>query len=127
MNERSKSICIFDDDEDILAICSYILSSRGWEVHTFPDCDRIIERLESFPPDIILMDNWIPPQGGIVSTRLIRQNEKFGRLPVIYFSANSDIKSLAKEAGADHYIAKPFDVGNFEKTILEWMRPSENT
>ncbi len=120
MNEKSKSISIFDDDEDILSICSYFLKSRGWSVNSFPNVDNVIERLESSPPDIVLMDNWIPPVGGIVSTQLIKQSEKFRDLPVIYFSANSDIASLAEQAGADHFIAKPFDLDSFEKSIRQW-------
>lgn len=37
-----KKIIIFDDDQDILDICAYVLEEMGWEVHVFPNCDNLI-------------------------------------------------------------------------------------
>ncbi|RZJ89894.1 MAG: hypothetical protein EOO20_09735 [Chryseobacterium sp.] len=43
MNKDPKKIIIFDDDEDILSICSYILEEQGWDVKTFTDCKEGME------------------------------------------------------------------------------------
>ena len=82
----AKRILIFDDDTDILSICSYILEEQGWEVHTRTHCNNIIETLEEVQPNVILMDNWIPDTGGIVATQLIKEHDEFKAIPVIYFS-----------------------------------------
>ncbi|MEO5685519.1 MAG: response regulator [Chitinophagaceae bacterium] len=119
MEQRKKTLVIFDDDEDILSICSYIMKARGWTVHTFVDCNNVVERLLPLNPDVVLMDNWIPDEGGIVATQAIRNSTMFKDLPVIYFSANSDIKSLAEQAGADSFIAKPFNLDTLEKQIAQ--------
>ena len=68
-------------------------------------------------PDVILMDNWIPDSGGIVASRTIKSNEELQHIPIVYFSANNDIKALAQEAGADAFLAKPFDLEELEKII----------
>lgn len=117
MNKTGKKIIIFDDDEDILSICSYILEEQGWVVHTFTNCNQIVERVSGILPDVILMDNWIPDEGGIMATQALKTNETLKNIPVIYFSANSDIQLLADHAGAESYLAKPFDLEELERVI----------
>ncbi|AMR30985.1 response regulator receiver protein [Mucilaginibacter sp. PAMC 26640] len=117
MNKVPKKIIIFDDDEDILSICSYILEEQGWEVSTFTDCNDIIEKVSGIMPDVILMDNWIPDAGGIVATQTLKKDDKLKNIPVVYFSANSDIQLLADHAGAETYLAKPFDLEELERVI----------
>jgi DNA-binding response OmpR family regulator len=117
MSDKTKKIIIFDDDEDILSICSYILEEQGWEVHTFTDCNDIIEKVVGILPDVILMDNWIPDAGGIIATQTLKKEETLKSIPVIYFSANSDIQLLADHAGAESYLAKPFDLEELERVI----------
>lgn len=112
-----KRILICDDDSDILSICQFILGEIGLEVHTRTDCNNIISVVNEVRPDVILMDNWIPDTGGIIATRTLKQHPEFKKIPVIYFSANTDIKLLAIEAGADSYLAKPFDISDLEKAI----------
>lgn len=117
MKKPNKKIIIFDDDEDILSICSYILEEQGWEVHTYTDCNNITEKVLSILPDVILMDNWIPDAGGIIATQTLKKSDALKNIPVVYFSANSDIQILADHAGAQTYLAKPFDLEELERVI----------
>ncbi len=117
MSTPDKKIVIFDDDEDILSICSFILEEQGWKVYAFTDCNNIIEKVSSIMPDAILMDNWIPDDGGIIATQTLKKDEELKKIPVIYFSANSDIEILANHAGAQTYLAKPFDLEELERVI----------
>lgn len=112
-----KKIVIFDDDEDILSICSYVLEEQGWEVYTFTDCNNVTDKVSGIFPDVILMDNWIPDAGGIIATQTLKKVEKLKNIPVVYFSANSDIQLLANHAGAETYLAKPFDLQDLERVI----------
>lgn len=117
MSSTAKRIAIFDDDEDILSICSYILEEQGWEVYTFTDCNEITDKVSRVLPDVILMDNWIPDDGGITATKTIKGTKALHHIPIIYFSANSDIQSLASQAGAETFLAKPFDLEELEQVI----------
>ena len=112
-----KRILICDDDEDILSICTYILEENGWEVHTRNHCKNIVETVQEIMPDIILMDNWIPDMGGIKATQAIKGKTELNHIPIIYFSANNDVKALARLAGADNFLAKPFDIDELEKIV----------
>lgn len=118
----SKRILICDDDGDILSICEYILKEMGWEVSTRTNCNEILNAVMEVKPDIILMDNWIPDCGGIIATQILKSHPEIRRIPIIYFSANNDIKKLAKEAGADTFLAKPFDIKELEDIVCEAAR-----
>jgi DNA-binding response OmpR family regulator len=117
MNGPGKKIIIFDDDEDILSICTYILEEQGWDVHTYTNCNDIVSKVSDISPDVILMDNWIPDEGGIIATQALKNHQELKNIPVIYFSANSDIQLLADHAGAESYLAKPFDLEELERVI----------
>ncbi|MET1055737.1 MAG: response regulator [Pedobacter sp.] len=117
MESLNKKVIIFDDDEDILSICTYILEEQNWQVQTYTDTKDIVERVASFKPAIIFMDNWIPDEGGIVATQILKGNADVKNTPVIYFSANTDIESLAAKAGANAYLAKPFELDDLEIVI----------
>jgi len=117
MNGPGKKIIIFDDDEDILSICTYILEEQGWDVRTYTNCNNIVDKVTEVAPNVILMDNWIPDEGGIIATQALKNNNELKNIPVIYFSANSDIQLLADHAGAESYLAKPFDLEELERVI----------
>lgn len=114
---QNRKIIIFDDDEDILSICTYVLEEQGWEVHTFTNCNSVTERVAEITPSVILMDNRIPDSGGIEATQKLKNSASLKDIPVVYFSADSDIQSLATHAGAEAFLAKPFDLGELENII----------
>ncbi len=114
MDNTEKKIVIFDD---VLSICSFILEEQGWKVFAYTDCNKIVEKVSTILPDVILMDNWIPDDGGIIATQTLKKTDDLKNIPVIYFSANSDIELLANHAGAETYLAKPFDLEDLERTI----------
>lgn len=114
-----KKVMIYDDDTDLLEVCSLILQSRNFEVITKDKCTTILNDIERYQPDVILMDNWIPDIGGIRATRLIKESDQFQHIPVIFFSANNDVNIMAADAGAEHYLQKPFDIEELENIVVK--------
>ncbi len=113
----NKKVFVFDDNADILELCTIILEDAGYEIKTSSTSNNIIDQVLSYIPDIIFMDNWLPDVGGIDATRELKQHATLKNIPVIYFSANNDVKSLAEQAGADGYLSKPFDIEELENII----------
>lgn len=118
----NKKILIFEDDISILEIVTIILEDAGYAVETSQTSHDIIERVATIKPDLILMDNWIPNIGGKEATKLLKRDLTFGHIPVIYITANSDIAELAKDAGADDFLAKPFDLDDLEKIVAKYLK-----
>ncbi len=119
MPETSKRtrILLFDDEADIRELCTLILTSRGYSVATCASSQDVLSAVNDVHPDLIFMDNWIPGVGGIEATRRIKAHPDFHAIPVVLLSANAELSFLARQAGADAYLPKPFDIVDLEAII----------
>lgn len=118
---NNKKVFVFDDNTDILELCTIILEDAGYDIKTSSTSNNIIDQVMGYTPDIIFMDNWLPDVGGIDATRELKAHGELKHIPVIYFSANNDVKSLAEQAGADGYLSKPFDIQELEDIIIKHL------
>ncbi|TCC93851.1 response regulator [Pedobacter frigiditerrae] len=112
-----KKVFIFDDNNDILELCTLILEDAGYEIKTSATSNNIVEQVSAYMPDLIFMDNWLPDVGGIEATQELKSHPDLKHIPVIYFSANNDVSALATKAGADSFLAKPFDIHALEEIV----------
>ncbi len=119
---KDKKVFIFDDNQELLELCTIILEDLGCVIKTSASAENVEHQLLDFMPDIILMDNWIPGLSGIEATQMIKKHALLKHIPVIYFSANSNIQDLAAQAGADDVLAKPFDIASLENIVKKYIR-----
>ena len=119
-----KRVLILDDDLDILQICSIVLRKKGFDVSTLNSSTQVLEKVRAYRPDVILMDNWIPGPGGIESTKMLKSQQDLQYIPVIFFSANSNVTQLASEAKADYCLRKPFDIAELEDIVNQAITES---
>jgi len=119
----NKRVLILDDDLDILQICTIVLRKKGFDVQTLNSSNQVVNQVMAYRPDVILMDNWIPGPGGIEATRLLKGAPETQDIPVIFFSANSNVTQLAREAHADYFLQKPFDITELEATVQMALAP----
>lgn len=117
----TKKVFIFDDNTDILDLCTLILEDAGYEIKTSATSNDIVDQVAGYMPDLIFMDNWLPDVGGIEATQELKNHPDLKHIPVIYFSANNDVKDLAKKAGADSYLSKPFDIQDLEAIVNNYI------
>ncbi|MBI3882657.1 MAG: response regulator [Sphingobacteriales bacterium] len=110
-------ILIYDDDVDILEVSSAILRMRDFDVLCKDNCKNVITDIVAYKPDVILMDNWLPDIGGVKAIQLIKSNDELKDIPVVFFSANSHVEQLAKEAGANYMLPKPFELNALVEVI----------
>ena len=114
---ETQTVYIFDDDPDILFICEVVLRNKGYTVHTSSNCNDIVNKVKEAGADIILLDNKIPPEGGIMAARQVLKNVMTRQIPIVYFSANTQVEQLSIEAGAKYFIQKPFEINELEAII----------
>lgn len=117
-----KKILIFDDDPYVLEIYSIVLEDLGYTINQSSTSHDVLEKVATYQPDLILMDNWIPEIGGIAATQLLKTHPKFSNIPVVLVSANSEIETLAKRALADAFLPKPFDLDKLEQLIADLLK-----
>lgn len=123
-----KLVLVCDDDRPILEVTRTILEDRDFKVIISLDCENIVEKAIQHKPDLILMDVWLPENGGDQATIELKSDPATRHIPVLLFSAVNDLDSIAKNCGADGFINKPFELEelidrveqhlNLEKPIL---------
>lgn len=116
-NSSDQCILIYEDDQEIMLLCKTILKKDKYRVETRSRIDDVIGDIDALKPDLILMDLWIPEIGGEKATALIKENSATSNIPVLLFSANTDIKEICKKVNADGYIQKPFDISTLKAII----------
>lgn len=121
MTEEKKRILVADDDPSILDVLQIMLAEvGGYHVETSTNGKSVLE-LEDNLPDLILLDLWMSGMDGREICEKLKSDEKTKNVPVIIFSANRDIQTIAKTAGADDYIAKPFQMNELLEKVKNCM------
>ena len=116
-SKPDKCILIYEDDPEILLLCRTILIKNKYRVETQSKCEDVLADIDQFQPNLILMDLWIPEIGGEKATSIIKENPTTRHIPVLLFSANSNIKEICKKINADGYVEKPFDINTLKEKI----------
>lgn len=107
-----KKVLVVDDDEEIVGFAEMVLRDAGYEVYTAYDGHAGLELARSARPDLVLLDLAMPIMHGYEVCHAIRADSSMNDIKIVVTSGKSypvDIKN-AKEAGADHYMVKPFGV-----------------
>lgn len=112
-----KTILIADDDEGILDATQAILEFEGYQVNITVDGSAIF-RMNGNLPDLLLLDIWMSGQDGTDICRQLKSNHQTKGLPVLMISASRDIEQYAMDAGADDFLAKPYEMDE----LLEKVR-----
>jgi len=111
-------IWVVDDDESIRWVLEKGLTERGITVQTFDSANKVIEKLETENPQLILTDIRMPGKSGI--DLLDQVKELRPEIPVIVMTAHSDLESAVEsyEHGAWEYLPKPFDIEEAISMVL---------
>ena len=109
MNNKPKKILVADDDPSILEVIELMLTEEGYEVITAVDGEAIYKMEKDFP-DLMLLDIWMSGMDGRDICRHVKSQELTKDIPIIMVSANKDTETISKEAGADDFLAKPFEM-----------------
>ena len=107
---NSKKIIVCDDDQGILDVLQMLLETEGFTVFTEINSTNLIKQIQNNAPDLILLDLWMPLLSGDQVLKIIRTTDGIKDLPVIVLSASVDGSDIASDAGANDFVAKPFDL-----------------
>ncbi len=106
----SIKILVVDDIPSNLEVVTEILSFADYTVATAISGKRALKRLETYRPNLILLDVQMPGVDGFEVCRRIKANPETADVPIIFITALSDTKSIVKgfSLGAVDYVSKPF-------------------
>ncbi len=114
-----KKVLVADDDPAILEAITLILEDSGYDVKT--TVNGYTEKLaQKYLPDLILLDLWMAGVNGSNICKGLKSNTLTRHIPIIMISANKDTQRIAEEAGADGFLAKPFDMKDLLSTVATY-------
>ena len=106
-------ILIIDDDKDLLDITQALLAKQGFVVETNLNWDDALKKIETFEPQLILLDVFLNGVDGLDICKQLKSMPHTKHIPVLIFSAYPRVaESVIYEYGADDFIAKPFEVND---------------
>jgi DNA-binding response OmpR family regulator len=106
--QNTIEIIVIEDEEDILELIEYHLSSEGYAVTGFLSTENVEQFLEEETPSLMIVDRNLP---GMEGSEFVTYLRDIGySIPVIFLTAKDKESDLEEgfDAGADDYITKPF-------------------
>lgn len=116
-----QKILIVDDEIPICNLLKVALSSEGYEIMTANDGRDALKKIETWKPDLLILDVMLPEINGFDICRKVTADNP---IPVIMLTAKSDLvdKVLGLELGADDYITKPFHTRELTARVKALLR-----
>jgi DNA-binding response OmpR family regulator len=121
MQNIPKRILIVDDEPDILEFLQVILEEEGFTVVTSDKGDYLEQLHNGGLPHLILVDVLLSGKDGREIVKYLKSQEETKAIPIIMFSAHPSAERMARQAGADDFLAKPFDIDVFLTKIRKYL------
>ena len=111
LNEKNK-ILIVEDEQDIRNLLIFNLQKEGFKVESADNGDSALSLIRKNNFDLILLDLMLPGIGGFDLTRILKNDKKTSKTPILILTAKGEESDIIKglELGADDYMTKPFSI-----------------
>jgi DNA-binding response OmpR family regulator len=113
----AKKILVVDDEPEVRQLMEHFLTDRGYEVRIVENGRLALEALDTFTPDVVLLDMHMPEMDGLETLKHL--GARAPSLPVIMITVNEDIETTSRllQLGAADYVPKPFNLEYLEQSI----------
>ena len=118
-------ILVADDDPAIVDAVQMMLELEGYDVDTTTNGETIY-KMEAQYPDLLLLDIWMSGQDGREICKYLKNEPHTEHIPIIMISASRDVMDSAKKAGADDFIAKPFEMNELLAKVAHYVEKKQN-
>ena len=104
-------VMVVDDTQTARDVLTRLLRREGFETRTAGSAAEVLAGLAQTPPDIMLLDITMPEMDGLTLLEILHNHPRWGRLPVIMFSALDGCPFIerAERLGAKAYCVKGRD------------------
>jgi DNA-binding response OmpR family regulator len=127
----TKKVLIADDEPNIVTSLEYLMQKKGFEVKIARNGDEALALVESFLPDVVLLDVMMPRKSGYEVCQQIRERPDWQHIKVVMLSAKGREAEVNKglSLGADSYVTKPFSnqelIAKIEGLLADGANPGE--
>ena len=130
--QEKHRVLVVEDSRVAVALIQRTLAQHGIDSHAIRDPGTLFDVLESYRPDLVLMDMFMPRFNGVEATRVLRQMSAYSTMPIVYLSGASDVgmQVEALRLGGDQFLTKPFNpvlLAAVVKTKIERFRETQRS
>ena len=118
------TVLVADDDADIVRFVEVNLLLEGFQVVTARDGQEALTKALEIEPDVVLLDVLMPRIDGYTVCARLRADHRGAAIRVILLTANfiTADQEIARRAGADDFVVKPFDPSELMARVKELVR-----
>lgn len=122
-DERHR-VLVVDDSKSLSMLLAQILNNVGIETKISNDPMDVLKKMEAFHPDLILMDVHMPECTGLELASVIRQQQAYVGIPIVYLSgeANMNKKLAAMSLGGDDFLTKPIQPDHLVSSVVSRLK-----
>jgi DNA-binding response OmpR family regulator len=119
VSDTSATILVVDDNPDALFMLHRLLGRQGYRVRTAAGGRAALMVLAAELVDVIVLDVMMPDMNGLAVCRVLRQDPRLSRIPVILLTASdeADTRIAAMSLGVSEFVTKPVDTRDFGARI----------
>ena len=105
-----KRVLIAEDEPAIVISLDFLMRKNGFETDIARDGEEALAKVDSFRPDLVLLDLMLPFRSGLDVCRALRSDPGLAQLKVIMLTAKGGVAEQQRglASGADAYLVKPF-------------------
>ncbi len=124
MQDEAPLVLVVEDEPQMCTLLQDLLEPAGYRVECATDARSGLARIAAGGVDLVLLDRMLPGGDGLELCRQVRARETDLYLPMLMMTALSgrDARLEGFAAGADDYIAKPFDTQDLLDRVGVWAR-----
>ena len=113
---------VVEDDDGVRESLRRALTLEGWEVLLAQDGSNGLFKAQAEHPDVVVLDIGLPDMDGLAVCRALRHDGN--RTPILMLTAREAVSDriAGLDAGADDYLAKPYDVGELQARLRALIR-----
>jgi len=120
-SKRKLKVLIVDDEPHIVTAIQFLINKEGFETSTAYNGASALSVVQSFRPDVVVLDVMMPGMSGFEVARQIRSNSDLGNTQIVFLTAKGTTKDKMQgySTGGDFYMTKPFDNDELVSVVLE--------
>lgn len=116
-----KTIFVIEDNQDIRELIQIVLEGEGYLVKTFSKSDTVEIDISKDKPSLIIMDLWVSGIDNAELTKNLKSKKQTSHIPIIFISAKNFLEKIAKQAKADGFLCKPFNIKDLVKIVKQFV------
>ncbi len=124
INVSNETVLVVEDDANMQDFLKEVLASEGLIVHTASDGKEALKKTLTLVPNLVLLDLRMPNLDGVTYCKAVRLDKHTQNIPIIVVTSLSMQSKLEESiaAGADDFVAKPFDVNDLLLRVRSMLK-----